>query len=116
MARVKRGKIKIKKRKRLLKLAKGYKWGRKSKKKLAREAILHAYKHAYEGRKERKRRFRKLWNVRINALVRNYGLSYGQFIHLLKEKNIKLNRKVISEIGNQFPQVFEKLVNEVKNR
>ncbi len=114
MARVKRGKIKTKKRKKLLRLVKGYKWGRKSKERAAKEAILHAFKHAYEGRKQKKRDFRRLWNIRINALVRQYGLKYSQFIHLLKNKNIELNRKVISELGINYPSIFEKLVEFVK--
>jgi len=113
MARVKRGKIKLKKRKRLLKLAKGYKWHRSKKKKSAREAILHAGVHSFRGRKEKKRNFRRLWQVHINNFVRNYNLTYGKFIHLLKKNNIHLNRKMLSELARNYPQTFEKIIEEV---
>jgi large subunit ribosomal protein L20 len=114
MARSKRGKIKLKKRKRLLKLAKGYKWHRSKKKKSAREAILHAGVHSFRGRKEKKRNFRRLWQIHINNFVRNYGLNYSQFIHLLRENNINLNRKVLSELARKYPQTLEKIIEEVK--
>jgi large subunit ribosomal protein L20 len=113
MARVKRGELKTKKRKKLLKLAKGYKWGRKSKKKLAKEAILHAFKHKYEGRKKKKRDMRRLWQTRLNAYLREKGLKYSEFIKRLKENEINLNRKVLAEILN-FPEIFDKLLEAVK--
>ncbi|GBD34697.1 50S ribosomal protein L20 [bacterium HR35] len=115
MARVKRGVIKNKKRKKILKLAEGFRAPYSTKKKFAKEALLHAFKYAYLGRKQKKRNFRKLWQVRINAGVRPYGLNYSKFIHLLKEKNINLNRKVLSEIAQNYPQVWEKLVEYVKS-
>lgn len=114
MARVKRGKIKTKKRKKILKLAKGYKWGRKSKKKAAKEAILHAFKHSYEGRKKKKRDFRRLWNVRLNAALRKREIKYSKFIHKLKENNISLNRKVLSELAVSYPEIFDKFLELVK--
>jgi large subunit ribosomal protein L20 len=115
MARVKRGKIKTKKRRKLLKLAKGYMRGRKKLKKKAKEAILHAFKHAYEGRKQKKRDFRRLWQVRINAALRPLGEKYSQFIHNLKKKEISLNRKVLSELAKDYPELFKRLVLEVKS-
>ncbi|MEM1973890.1 MAG: 50S ribosomal protein L20 [Thermoplasmata archaeon] len=114
MVRVKRGKIKTKKRKKLLRLAKGYKWGRKSKEKFAKEAILHAFKHAYEGRKKKKRDFRRLWQIRLNAFLRERGLKYSTFIKKLKDNNIKLNRKILAELSMNYPTIMEEIVNSVK--
>lgn len=114
MVRVKRGKIKTKKRKKLLKLAKGYKWQRKSKEKFAKEAILHAFKHSYEGRKKKKRDFRRLWQVRINAFLRERGLKYSTFMKKLKNNNIKLNRKILAELSVNYPQIMEEIVNYTK--
>ena len=113
MTRVKRGKIKTKKKRKILKLVKGFRQPYSTKKKFAKEAILHAYKYAYLGRKQKKRNFRKLWQVRINAALRQKGLKYSQFIHLLKEKNIELNRKMLSELAQNYPFVFEKIVASV---
>jgi len=115
MARVKRGVIKNKKRKKILKLAKGFRAPYSTKKKFAKEALLHAFKYAYIGRKQKKRNFRRLWQVRINAGVRPYGLNYSKFIHLLKQKNVNLNRKVLSEIAQNYPQIWEKIIEYVKN-
>lgn len=114
MARVKRGKIKTKKRKKLLRLAKGYKWQRKSKEKFAKEAILHAFKHAYEGRKKKKRDFSRLWQVRINAFLRKKGLKYSTFMKKLKDKDIKLNRKILAELSVNYPNIMEEIVSYVK--
>jgi large subunit ribosomal protein L20 len=113
MARVKRGKIKIKKRRKILKLVKGFRRPYSTKKKFAKEAILHAYKYAYIGRKQKKRNFRKLWQTRINAALKAKGLKYSHFLHLMKEKNINLNRKVLSELAQNYPVIFEKIVSEV---
>src|SRR3989338_7015101 len=105
MSRVKRGIIKHKKRARNLKKTKGYKWGRKKLVKQAREAILHAGVHAYRGRKERKRDFRRLWQIKINAAVRQQGLNYSRFIDGLKKKNILLDRKILADLAENEPQV-----------
>ncbi|GIW65693.1 MAG: 50S ribosomal protein L20 [Candidatus Parcubacteria bacterium] len=113
MVRVKRGKIKTKKRKKILKLAKGYKWSRKSKEKFAKEAILHAGVKAYRGRKEKKRNFRKLWQVQLNAFLRSRGLKYSTFIHQLKENNIILNRKILAELANNYPQILDNIIEEL---
>jgi large subunit ribosomal protein L20 len=113
MVRVKRGKVAHKRRKRLLKLVKGFKWGRKSKYRLAKEAILHALTHAYRSRKEKKRLFRRIWQVQINAACRKHNLKYSVFMHKLKEKNIKLDRKILAELAKSYPQIFEKIVKEV---
>jgi large subunit ribosomal protein L20 len=113
MARVKRGKIKLKRREKILRLVKGFRKPYSTKKKFAKEAILHAYKYAYIGRKQKKRNFRRLWQVRINAALKEKGLKYNNFLHLMKEKNINLNRKVLSELAQNYPLIFEKIISEV---
>lgn len=114
MVRVKRGKIAHKKRKRLLKETKGFRWGRKSKYRLAKEALMKARTYAYRDRKVKKREFRKLWQIQINAACRNLGLSYSKFIHLLKEKNIILDRKILATLAKKEPEIFKKIVEKVK--
>ena len=115
MVRVKRGVIAHKKRKKILKHAKGFKWGRKSKERLAREALLHAWPHAFRGRKERKRNFRNLWQIQIGAGARANGLSYSRLIDSLNKKNIALDRKILAEIAKNKPEVFTKIVEYAKN-
>lgn len=114
MVRVKRGKAAHKRRKHLLEYTKGFRWGRKSKYRLAKEALLHAWKYAYRDRKAKKREFRKLWQIQINAVSRQQGLSYSRFIHQLKEKKIELNRKILADIVQNHPQIFEKIIEKVK--
>ncbi|QQG44941.1 MAG: 50S ribosomal protein L20 [Candidatus Sungiibacteriota bacterium] len=114
MTRVKRGVIAHKKREKLLKYAKGFRWGRKSKERLAREALLHAWPHAFVGRKQRKRDFRRLWQTKINAAVRAQGLSYSKFFAGLHKKNIQLDRKILAELAEQHPPVFQKLLESIK--
>jgi len=114
MPRVKRGTIAHKKREKLLKLTKGFRWGRKSKERAAKEALLHGLARMFKGRKEKKRTMRSLWNVRINAAVREHGMSYSKFINALKKKNIALDRKVLSDLAKTEPKVFEKVVEAVK--
>lgn len=110
MPRVKRGKNATKKRERLLKYTKGFRWGRKSKERAAKEALLHAWTHAFQGRKEKKRVYRQLWNVRINAAARAEGTSYGRLISALKKKNVKLDRKILADLAANEPTVFKKVV------
>lgn len=110
MSRVKRGVIAHKKRERLLRYAKGFKWGRKSKERLAREALLHAWSYQFRDRKQKKREFRRLWNIKINAGVRAHGLSYSRFIAALKKRNIELDRKILAELAEYEPKVFEHIV------
>lgn len=115
MVRVKRGTIAHKRRKRLLKLAKGFHWSRKSKYRLAKEGLLHAFKYAYRDRRTKKREFRKLWQIQINAAVRNQNLSYSKFINLLKERNVEIDRKILATLAKKRPDVFEKIVEKVKS-
>jgi len=116
MVRVKRGKIAHKRRKRLLKHTKGFSWGRKSKYRLAKEALFHAWTHAYFDRKKKKRDFRVLWQIQINAACRQHGLSYSKFIHGLKKNKIGLDRKILSNLAQNHPQIFEKIVEKVKQK
>lgn len=97
-----------------MKRTKGFKWGRKSKKRAAKEALLHAGTHAFRGRKEKKRNYRQLWNVRINAGARINGMKYSEFIDALKKKNIQLDRKILAGLAKDEPEVFKKIVEEVR--
>lgn len=110
MSRVKGGVVANKKREKILKYTKGFRWGRKSKKRAAKEALVHAWTHAFQGRKERKRNFRALWQVRINAAARESGLTYGKLINTLKIKNIAVNRKMLADMAMQEPQSFKALM------
>jgi len=114
MVRVKRGKAAHKRRKNVLKYTKGFRWGRKSKYKLAKDAIKHAWEYAYRDRKVKKREFRKLWQIRINAACKQAGISYSRFIHSLKQKNIELDRKILSTLAKDRPEIFEKIVKETE--
>ena len=98
----------------LRKRTKGFKWGRKSKLTLIKEAARQAGVYAYRVRRNKKREFRKLWNVKLNAAVREHGLSYSKFIYLLKQAKVSLNRKVLAELAEYHPVVFAKVVEMVK--
>lgn len=113
MTRVKRGKISIKRRRKVLKYAKGYRWGGKSKERQARERLLHAWTHAFADRRKKKRDFRRLWQVKINAGARENGVSYSKFIARLKKANIELDRKMLAELAEKQPETFKKIVDEV---
>lgn len=114
MTRVKRGVGANKKRESLLKYTKGFKWGRKAKERLAKEAVLHAWSRQFKGRKEKKRVFRSLWTVRINAAVRPEGMNYSTFISALKKKKVNLDRKILADLAANHPAVFKKVVEFVK--
>jgi len=112
--RVKRGVIHVKKREKLFRAVKGYRWRRKNVIKLAKTAYLKAGVNAYRDRRLKKRNFRGLWNIKINAGVRPYGLNYATFIHLLKVNKIGLDRKMLAHLAEFEPQTFETLIKEVK--
>ena len=76
--------------------------------------MLHAWTHAFRGRKEKKRMFRQLWNVKINAAIREEGMNYSTFIAALKKKNIKIDRKILADLAEHEPEVFKKVVAAVK--
>lgn len=98
----------------MLKHAKGFKWGRKSKYKLAKDALRHAWTYAYRDRKTKKRNFRQLWQLRINAACRRAGINYSRFINGLKKKNIEIDRKVLAELIEKHPAIFQEIVEESK--
>ena|ERR1700690_2974590 len=114
MPRVKRGTIANKRRRNVLKNTKGFSWGRKSKERAAKEALLHAWTHAFRGRKEKKRNYRQLWNVKINAAIRPEGMNYSKFIAALKKNKIALDRKMLADLAEYEPEVFKKVVAAVK--
>ena len=112
MGRVKRGKTAHQRRKRVLKQAKGYRWGRKSKYKAAKEALMHAWSYSYRDRRTKKRDKRQLWQTQINAACRKQGISYSKFMGQLKKKNIEIDRKILAQLANQEPGLFKKIVEE----
>lgn len=114
MTRVKRGKAAHKRRKKIIKQAKGFKWGRKSKYKLAKDALKHAWAHAYRDRKRKKRDFRRLWQIKINAATREQDLTYSQFINKLKKAKIEIDRKILAQLAEKEPEVFKKIVEKTK--
>jgi len=114
MPRTKGGVLTVKKRKKVLAYTKGFRWDRKTKKRAAMEALLHAWTHAYRGRKQKKRDYRTLWNVKINAAARESGMKYSVLINKLKKADIKLDRKVLADLARNNPQIFAKVVAKVK--
>ena len=114
MSRVKRGVIKNKRRKNILKQTKGFRNARKSKLRQAREAISHAGNHAFNDRRKKKRVFRKMWQVNINANLRKEGLTYSKFIGELKKKNIEIDRKILSEISQKNPETFKRILEKIR--
>ena len=116
MVRVKRGKMAHKRRKHLLKYAKGFRWGRKSKYKLAKDALYHARKYAYRDRRTKKRDMRSLWQIQINAACRIYGISYSKFIAALKKNKIELDRKILAQLAQEKPEIFEKIVAQTNEK
>lgn len=114
MVRVKGGVHTRRKHKKVLKMAKGFWMTRHKQFKKAKEAVLHAGQYAYDGRKLKKRDFRSLWIVRLNAALRTMGMSYSVFIKKLSVKKVGLDRKVLSQIAVEHPAVFSKIVDQVK--
>ncbi len=114
MVRVKKGKTARRHRKRLLKHAKGFRWGRKSKYRLAKQALQKAWTYAYRDRRRRKREKRAEWQMIINAAARQHGLSYSKFIYLLKKSKIELDRKILAQLAQDYPDVFSNIVSKIK--
>ena len=114
MARIKGAMMTRKRRKKTLKLAKGY-WGAKSKHfKMANEQVMKSLQYAYVGRRLKKRDFRQLWIARINAACRAQGINYSTFMNGLKKSGIELNRKMLSEMAIHDPKSFSALVETAK--
>lgn len=114
MARVKGAMATKKRRNRVLKLAKGYRGAKSKQFRTAKQAVMKSLSYAYVGRKLRKREFRKLWIARINAAARLNGLSYSRFMNGLKNANITINRKMLSELAISNPAAFAQLVETAK--
>ncbi len=114
MVRVKRGIMTKKRHKKVLALAKGYRGVRSRAFKHAKIAMMKAGLNAYKDRRRKKRDFRKLWTIRLNAAVRPLGLTYSSLIHNLYQKHVKLNRKVLSNLAIQNPSIFADVVKFVK--
>ncbi len=114
MARIK-GAVKTRaRRKKVLKLAKGYRGAKSKLYRTANQAVMKSLAYAYRDRKAKKREFRQLWIARINAAARQNGISYSQFMNGLKKNNININRKMLSEIAISDPEAFTQLVEKVK--
>lgn len=114
MARIKRAVHARKKRKKVLEMASGY-YGQKSRSyRKAKEQLLKSLSYAYRDRKQKKRDFRRLWIVRINAAAREYGLSYSNFIHGLKLANIEIDRKMLADLAMNDREAFVALVDKAK--
>lgn len=114
MTRIKRGVMANKRRKNVIKKAKGYLRDRRTKFRSAKMAVIKAGTNAYRDRKRKKRLMRGLWQIRINAAVREFGLSYSKFIHALKVSNIDIDRKVLAEIAVENPAVFGNIVKKAQ--
>jgi large subunit ribosomal protein L20 len=114
MARVKRGMMSRKRHNKLLAQAKGYRGSRSRRVKVARETVMKALWYAYRDRRNRKRDFRRLWIIRINAAARQHGMPYGRFMHGLKVAGIDLNRKVLADMAVRDPAAFRSIVEQVQ--
>ena len=114
MPRVKGATTKLKRRRNLLSRVKGYRFGRSTKTREARTAFLHAGTHAFAHRKDKKNDFRRLWNIKIGAGVKAFGLSYSKFIDMLKKKDVDLDRKILADLAENNPDTFQKVVEFVK--
>jgi large subunit ribosomal protein L20 len=115
MARVKRGVTARARHKKVIKLAKGYYNARRKVYRVAKQAVTKAAQYAYIGRKQRKRQFRSLWIVRINAAARLHGLSYSRFMNGLLKANIKLDRKALADIAIHDPAGFGAIAEQAKS-
>jgi large subunit ribosomal protein L20 len=115
MPRAKRGNKRLERRKKILKLAKGYRGTKSKLYRSAKESVERGLNFAYTGRKLKKRDFRSLWIVRIGAAARLNGLNYSQFMHGLKVAGIELDRKVLADLAANQPAAFTELAGQVKN-
>jgi large subunit ribosomal protein L20 len=112
--RVKTGTIRRKRHKKILKMAKGFYSGRRKHFRKAKEQVEHSLVYAYRDRKQKKRDFRKLWIMRINAAARLNDISYSRFMHGLKLAEIELDRKILADLAMNEPETFKKLVDKAK--
>ena len=114
MPRVKRGTIANKRRKNVLSQVKGYRFGRSTKERMAKDAIAHAGTYAFAHRRDKKGDKRRLWQVQINAAVRELGMTYSKFIDALKKANITIDRKILSGLAQTNPDTFKRVVDTVQ--
>nr|YP_009332914.1 ribosomal protein L20 [Membranoptera tenuis]AKL79170.1 ribosomal protein L20 [Membranoptera tenuis] len=115
MTRVKRGNVARKRRKKILKLAKGFRGSHSKLFRTAKQQVLKSLKYSYIGRKNKKRYYRRLWIMRINASVRLYGITYSQFIYFLKKINIALNRKMLAQLAIIDKKAFDFIIGYIKS-
>jgi large subunit ribosomal protein L20 len=116
MPRVKRGTTHVKRRRNLLKKVKGFQWGRKKLIKLATTAQTKAGAHAFVDRRKKKRVNRGLWQIKINAFVREHGLSYSKFMGSLKANKIEIDRKILADLAVNNKKVLANIVEKVSNK
>jgi large subunit ribosomal protein L20 len=114
MTRVKKGVHALKRRRSVLKQTKGFRHGRSTKERQAKEALLHSGNYSFAHRKDKKSHNRKLWNIKINAGTRALGMSYSKFIDTLKKKGILLDRKILSDLAENNPEVLARILENVK--
>ena len=114
MTRVKKGVNALKSRRNILRQVKGYRYGRSTKERQANEAISHAGAYAFAHRRDKKGDFRRLWNVRMNAILKTEGFSYSKFINALKKANVILDRKILSDLAQNHPDTFKAVFAKVK--
>ncbi len=114
MARVKKGVNALKTRRNVLKMVKGYRFGRSTKEKAAYEAISHAGAYAFAHRRDKKGEFRRLWNVRLNAALRENGTTFSKFMGAMKKKGFALDRKILASIADENPETLKRIVGSVK--
>lgn len=110
MPRARKGTSTVKKRSKLLRQVKGYRWNRKSKLRRARQALLKAWTYSYRDRKARKRDKRGLWQVKINAASRQEGITYSQLMGALTKAGVKLDRKILADLAENEPESFKRVL------
>jgi large subunit ribosomal protein L20 len=114
MTRVKKGVHALKRRRSVLKQTKGMRHGRSTKERQAKEALLHAGNYSFAHRKDKKSHNRRLWNIKINAGSRELGVSYSKLIGMLKKNKIELDRKILSDLAENNPKTFAKVLASLK--
>jgi large subunit ribosomal protein L20 len=114
MTRVKRGTIANKRRKNVLAQVKGYRFGRSTKERMAKDAIAHAGNYAFAHRRDKKSDKRRIWQVQINAAVRVLGMTYSKFIDALKKNNIEVDRKILADLAHTNPETFKRVFDKVQ--
>jgi len=114
MTRVKKGVHALKRRRSVLKQTKGFRHGRSTKERQAKEALLHAGSYSFAHRRDKKSHNRKLWNIKINARSRELGMSYSKLMGALKKKNVELDRKILSDFAENHPKTFAKVLESIK--